>query len=235
VVAVGLAEDPQRKPVADAEDDLGDRLRLAVEGQHALLLLGGEDRGDLLARAAHELGVLGGDLRVAAREREQLERQRQELGVLAQHRLERAPQHGDEVLGARGAGQLLVEHAEPQLGVAPDHLGQQPLLGAEVVVQQPARDARVARDVVERRARDAAQGDRGAHRVDDPLRLLAAELGPLGGRLHEAILAGRPTGHPKKKGAPSGAPFARLLVGAGGYAYAADPAVGAADGAVVEV
>src|SRR5581483_6571114 len=51
-----------------------------------------------------------------------------------------------------------------------------PLLGAEVVVQQPARDAGVARDVVERRARDAALRDRRAHRVDDALRLLPAEL-----------------------------------------------------------
>ena len=78
--------------------------------------------------------------------------------------------------GVGGGGQLLVERGHPQVGVALDDLGEQPLLGAEVVVQQPARDAGLASDVVERRARDAAQRHRRAHRVDDPLRLLAAEL-----------------------------------------------------------
>ena len=106
----------------------------------------------MLAGAAHELAELGRDLRVAAREREDLKGERQELGVVAEHRLERATQHRDEVRSVGCGGKLLVQRDHPQVGVALDDLGQQPLLGAEVVVQQPARDARLASDVVERRA-----------------------------------------------------------------------------------
>src|SRR6185436_11755949 len=55
-------------------------------------------------------------------------------------------------------------------------LDQQGLLGAEVVVEQSAADARLAGDVLEGRARDSAAGDAGAHRLHDPLRLLPAQL-----------------------------------------------------------
>src|SRR5205085_8462453 len=64
---------------------------------------------------------------------------------------------------------------EPQLAVAAHGLDEQLLLGAEVVVQQPARDARLARDVVERGPGRAAPRDARAHRVDDALRLAAGE------------------------------------------------------------
>ena len=82
----------------------------------------------------------------------------------------------EQRVGALDAGDRLRHPLHPQVAVAPHDLDQQPLLRAEVVVQQPARDAGLARDVVERRAGRAAQPDRGAHRVDDPLRLLAREL-----------------------------------------------------------
>ena len=76
-----------------------------------------------------------------------------------------------------------------------DHLHEQPLLGAEVVVQEAARHARLAGHVVERRGGGAARADARAHRLDDPLRLLSLE--PARGLdrcLHPgAILAGRPT------------------------------------------
>jgi hypothetical protein len=170
----------------EAEEHLGDRLGLGVQLEHAVVALGGQHRGDLFARAAHELGELRSDLRVAAREREDLERQRHQLGVGAEHRLQRGPQQRDEVRRAGGARQLLVQGRHPQLGVAAHDLGQQSLLGAEVVVQQAARDARVARDVVERGAGDAAQRDRRPHRVDDALGLLAAERAVPGRRLHGA-------------------------------------------------
>ena len=71
--------------------------------------------------------------------------------------------------------ELLVERGHAQVAVAADDLDEQPLLGAEVVVQQPARDAGLARDVVEGRAGDAAPRDARAHRVDDALRLLALD------------------------------------------------------------
>ena len=72
-----------------------------------------------------------------------------------------------------GVAERLVEAGDAELGVAADDLDQQPLLGAEVVVEQAAADARLAGDVLEGRAGDAAPGDARAHRVDDPLRLLA--------------------------------------------------------------
>ena len=70
----------------------------------------------------------------------------------------------------------LVEPVDPDLGVAADDLDQQPLLGPEVVVEQAAADPRLAGDLLERRAGGAALGDAVAHRVDDALRLLAAQL-----------------------------------------------------------
>ena len=75
-----------------------------------------------------------------------------------------------------------------QLAVAAHDLGQQPLLGPEVVVQQPAGHARLARDVVERRARHAAPRDARAHGLDDALGLLALDgaLLLLGRGLHGA-------------------------------------------------
>ena len=48
-----------------------------------------QQRGDVVARAAQQLGELGGDLLVAPREREQLEDERDELGVVAHELLER--------------------------------------------------------------------------------------------------------------------------------------------------
>ena len=59
----------------------------------------------------------------------------------------------------RAPGEALLELRDPQVAVAAHDLGEQLLLGAEVVVQQPARDAGLARDVVERRAGDAALRD----------------------------------------------------------------------------
>ena len=110
--------------------------------------------------------------------------------------LERAAQQGDEVLGRRRAAELLVEQRHAQVAVVPHDLGEELLLRAEVVVQQPARDARLAGDVVERRAGDPALGDRRAHRRDDPRGLLAGErfLGR-GRRFHlRRTLAGWPAG-----------------------------------------
>ena len=58
----------------------------------------------------------------------------------------------EQVVGAPEPGRGGAEPLHPQVAVAPDHLGEQLLLGAEVVVEEPARDARRPRDVVERRA-----------------------------------------------------------------------------------
>ena len=87
---------------------------------------------------------------------------------------------------------LLIEvlRSDADLGVAADDLDQEPLLGAEVVVEQAAADACLAGDVLEGRAGDAALGDAGAHRVDDPGRLFARELTGLSTYLHRTTSLG---------------------------------------------
>ena len=135
----------------------------------------GEQLGDLFARAPHQPGVLGGDVLVAPREREQLEDERHEVGVLADRLLQVLRHQVDEVVGRLGRRELALEPLDAQLAVAAHGLDEQLLLGAEVVVQQAARDAGLARDVVEGRAGRAALGDAVAHRIDDALRLLPGE------------------------------------------------------------
>ena len=195
----------------------------------------------MLARAAQQLGELAGDLLVAPRQREQLEDDGDELGLVLDEALQRGDERIDDVVGIARRGELVVERGHAQLAVAAHDLGQQPLLGPEVVVQQAARDARLAGDVVEGRARHAAPGDARAHRLDDPLGLLALDralLGSLAAMVRS--LAGRPAetrgnerGH--EKGAPRGA-LSTLANRSGGYEFedTVSPAVDGA-GDVVEV
>ena len=70
----------------------------------------------------------------------------------------------------------VLERGDAGVAVLAHDLHQQPLLGAEVVVQQAARDAGLARDDVEGRAGRAAGANAGAHGGDDPARLLAIQL-----------------------------------------------------------
>ena len=100
----------------------------------------------------------------------------------------------EDVVDRLRLGEPLVEPGDADLRVAADDLDQQPLLGPEVVVEEAAADARLAGDVLEGRAGGAALGDAVAHRVDDALRLLAAQLALFGCCLHRLSLgaAGRP-------------------------------------------
>jgi hypothetical protein len=170
-----VGEHPQREAVGEREQDRHDRLGVGVQRDHALAALGLELLGHVLADAPVERGQLGRDLGRAAGGGEELEVQRDEGRVPLHQVLERADQHVQQVVGGAGGRDSLVERGEPQVGVAPHDLDEQPLLGAEVVVQEPARDAGLARDVVEGRARRAARRHRRAHRVHDALRLVAAE------------------------------------------------------------
>ncbi|MBA2515693.1 MAG: hypothetical protein H0V26_15420 [Solirubrobacterales bacterium] len=56
----------------------------------------------------------------------------------AAHVLERAHEPFGQVVGARGGGECRIEGRQADVTVAPDDLGEQPLLGREVVVQQAA-------------------------------------------------------------------------------------------------
>ena len=137
------------------------------------------------AGALEELADLALDVGVAAAGAEQLVEEEEEAGFV----LDQVGEAGDERRRARrrrvfAGASALVEAVDAQLGVAADDLDQQPLLGPEVVVEEAAADARLAGDVLEGGAGGAALGDGLAHRVDDALRLLAAQLPLFGRRLH---------------------------------------------------
>src|SRR5262249_25754439 len=84
----------------------------------------------------------------------------------------------------------LIEAGDADLGVATDHLDQQPLLGPEVVVEEAAADPGLARDLLESRPRGAAPGHALTHGIDNALRLLPAQLAPFGRRLHRHLSLG---------------------------------------------
>jgi hypothetical protein len=111
--------------------------------------------------------------RVVLPERVQLEQDHEELRVLVDQLEQRLAERAEQRVGAVQAGGGVAQALHPQVAVAPDDLGEQPLLRPEVVVQEAARDAGLARDVVERGAGGPARAHAGARRVDDPLRLLA--------------------------------------------------------------
>ena len=112
-------------------------------------------------------------------------------GVVLQELLEADDERLHDLVEALRLREPLVHVARALGGVVPHDLDEQTLLRAEVVVQEAARDAGLARHVVERRRRRAARGDAGAHRGDDPLGLVALELarGIRAGRsLHPAVI-----------------------------------------------
>ena len=80
-VAAGLGEHPQRHPVGHREEDVGDLLRLGAEADRAVVLQRAQDRAEALARLAAQLRELDGDLLVAARQREELEDEGDEVGL----------------------------------------------------------------------------------------------------------------------------------------------------------
>src|SRR4029078_1844382 len=96
-------------------------------------------------------------------------------------------------------GAAVAEPRDADLGVAADDLDQQPLLGAEVVVEEAAADARLAGDLLERGPGRAALGAAVAHGIDDALSLLAAQLPLFRGRLHRVVQS---TSRPGTPGGP---------------------------------
>jgi hypothetical protein len=98
-----------------------------------------------------ERGHLGADLVVAPRAGEQLEDQRDRGRVVLHDLLERAHEDVHDGVGRPRRREGDVEARHRHLAVVTHDLDQQALLGAEVVVQQAARDARLAGHVVEGR------------------------------------------------------------------------------------
>ena len=213
----GVREQLQPDAVAEREDHRGDGLRVGVERHHALVLLGSKDVGQVAAPAAVELGHLGAQLLAVVRGADHL---------VDDGRAPRAhprPSPPARRPGCRPArrrssrGQGVLERRDAGVAVAPDDLHQQPLLRAEVVVQQPARDARLAGHDVEGGAGGAAGTDALAHRGDDLLGLLAVELarGFSGGgfHAHSSWPASQEAPRPERQRRPGGRLCSSVSVG----------------------
>ena len=132
------------------------------------------------AGAVEELAELALDVVIAAAGAEQLVEDEEEAGLVLDHVVEAGDEDVEHVIRRARFPQRVVEPGDADLGVAADDLDQQPLLGAEVVVEEAPADLRLGGDLLEGRARGAAFGDALAHRVDDALGLLSAELALLG-------------------------------------------------------
>ena len=126
---------------------------------------------------------------------------------------------------SRRRRELLVERGHAQLAVAAHDLDQQPLLGAEVVVQQPARARRASRATWSKvEPGHAAAGDARAHRLDDALGLLALDRARCWVAASMArSLAGRPAESGQRarhdEGRPGGRPCRDLGTRGVGYEF----------------
>ncbi len=136
------------------------------------------------AGSVEELADLVLDLGVSATGAEELVEEEEEAWFV----LDQVGQIGDEdvehVVHGLGVAKRLIEAGDADLRVAADDLDQQPLLGAEVVVEQAAAHPGLAGDMLEGRAGGATHGDALAHRVDDALRFFPAQLALFGRCLH---------------------------------------------------
>ncbi len=150
---LGLGEGLQGEAVADREEEADDRLGVVAEAEHALALLRLEDLGDVGAGAVEELADLALDVGVAAAGAEQLVEEQEEAGLVLDQVGEAGDEDVEDVVDGLRLVQRLVEAGDADLGVAADDLDQQPLLGAEVVVQEAAADARLARRPARRSSR----------------------------------------------------------------------------------
>ena len=151
VIPLGVGEHLQRDAVGEREQQRDDGADLEAGLDHALGLLGAQDLGDVRSGAVEELRHLALDLGVAATGGEQVKEQNPESGVVLYRVLEVRNQDLEQLVGRRRIAERLVHPRDPVLGVAPHHLDQQGLLRAEVVVEEPAADARLAGDVLEGR------------------------------------------------------------------------------------
>ena len=120
----------------------------------------GEHRGDLFARAPHQPGVLGGDVLVAAREREQLEDERDELGVLV-HGLLQVLRHQVDVVVGRLRARRAVARAAP---CAARSRGARPRRAAAPWCRSSSAAGRARRRPRARRGRTSSRRCRGARR-----------------------------------------------------------------------
>ncbi len=176
LVATGVRERLNGQSVGDREQVRDRRLGPESERDRPLRLLLLERPGDVISRPPEQRPDLAADLLVAAAGGEQVEEDDEEPRIVLDQVHQARDEDVEDAVDVGGAAQRLVEHLDAVLAVAPDDLDEQPLLGAEVVVEKPAADAGLGGDVLEGRPGDAPLGDRIAHRVDDAAGAVAAQL-----------------------------------------------------------
>ena len=143
------------RPSASANRNVETTSGSARQLEHAGVALGPQRVGQVRARPAPELRQLGRDLVVALCRASSSRRTSPAAVGPSPRKSSRLWTSAASTSSALPASRdRLLEALDPHVALAAHDLDQQPLLGAEVVVQQPARDAGLARDVVERRACD---------------------------------------------------------------------------------
>src|SRR5215211_8435961 len=182
--------------VAQGEEDRGDGVRIGLEVNDSLALLLAQRLGEVAAPAAVDLGKLGPDLLAVTGCAQHLVGHRLAARLLLDELLEPVDEGLDNRIDGVGAREPLLHRLDLHLAVVTDDLDEQPLLRAEVVVEEPPRDAGLAGDVVEGRGGGAPCGDARAHSRDDPLRLVSLELaGGFDRCLHRAPESSWPANH----------------------------------------
>src|SRR4051812_18948745 len=168
-VPLGVGEQLQLEAVAQREQHRHDGLGVAAQLDDALALLLAQRLGDVGALTPPEGGQLGADLVVRSRGAEHLVDQRLGARVLFHKLAHLAHEDLDDLVHRVGVVQRRRQALDAQVGVVAHDFDEQALLGAEVVVQQPARDAGLGGHVVEGRAGRAAAAHARPHRGHDAL------------------------------------------------------------------
>src|SRR6202012_2714664 len=112
--------------------------RVEAEAEDALVFLAAEDGGDVAAGRLEELADLVLDVGVATAGAEELVEEEEEAGVVVDQVGEAGDEDVEDVVRGLRLREHLVEAGDAEFRVAPHHLDQEPLLGAEVVVEEAA-------------------------------------------------------------------------------------------------
>jgi len=138
------------KPSPSAKSTEATASAFVAQVDHTCGVLLAQQRRHARAHARIEARQLLADLLVAARRAEHLVQNRLAPSVLVHEVLELGHERLDHGVDRLGPREPLLELGHSQSGVVADGGGKQPLLGSEVVVEQPPRDARLPRHAVER-------------------------------------------------------------------------------------
>src|SRR6201999_320476 len=139
-VAARVTESLEGEAVGDGEEVGDDGLGVEAEAEDSLVFLAAEDFGDVGAGRLEELADLVLDLRVTAAGAEELVEEEEEARIVVDQVGEALDQDVEDGVRGPRLGEHLVEAGDAGFGGAADHLDQESLLGAEVIVEEAAAD-----------------------------------------------------------------------------------------------